>query len=57
MYFIKSETAGYLVNVFISPFLDYTQCYHYYWYGASFNVLRFINFYFQVLYLHILLYS
>ena len=47
-YFIQDRTAKYPINMFICPFLDYTQGSHNYWHSGSFKVPHFFNFYFQV---------
>ena len=49
LYFIKADTASYLVNVFISLFLDHNRCSYYYWHVGSFKSPLFLSFYFQSL--------
>ena len=46
--FYISYNLGLPGILFISRFLDHTEWSHYYWFGGSFKMPHFFNFYFQV---------
>ena len=44
----KLEPAKFFVDMFICPFLDHTQCSHYYWHHGNFKLPHVLDFNFKV---------